>query len=291
MRALKHESLRALSESVALTIDAVSAATAIVPRTIGAMTLKSKARDGLTVLDDFRCSGAMRALFPRSTGPLEAIMINTSGGLTSGDRLDVRATAGTGSHLTLTTQAAERAYRAEGDVARVQTHLRVDDDATLQWLPQEMILFDHCGLSRDLRIDLARTGRLLMVEPVIFGRSAMGETVQAGRFKDHISIYRDDVPLYFDRVNLAGKIATQLSPAAVADGAIAMTSVLYVAPDAETHLGPLRATLPQTAGASMLADDVLVVRMVAADSFALRQGLVPILNRLSRNTLPKSWRL
>jgi len=109
--------------------------------------------------------------------------------------------------------------------------------------------------------------------------------------RDHISIYRDDVPLYFDRVNLAGKIATQLSPAAVADGAIAMTSVLYVAPDAETHLGPLRAHLPQTAGASMLADDVLVVRMVAADSFALRQGLVPILNRLSRNTLPKSWRL
>ena len=50
----------------------------------------------------------MKALFPRGHG-VQAIMINTSGGLTGGDQLDIEASAGTGSHLTLTTQAAERA--------------------------------------------------------------------------------------------------------------------------------------------------------------------------------------
>ncbi len=262
-----------------------------VPRTIGTLEVRSKVRDGLSCLDDLRCSGAMRALFPRMEKRLEAIMINTSGGLTSGDRLSVTACAGQASHLTLTTQAAERAYRAEGRPAKVCTDLVVEPGACLQWLPQEMIVFDHCALDRQLKIELAPSAKLLMVEPIVFGRSAMGETVETGHFSDRIEIRRDGIPLYMDSLLLSGAIRAQLASKATAHDAKAMTSLVYVAPDAEAQLNPVRAHLPQTAGASLLSNDVLVLRILATDSFELRKSLVPVLDLLSQCTLPKSWRL
>ncbi|MDA8585457.1 urease accessory protein UreD [Rhodobacteraceae bacterium] len=262
-----------------------------VPRAIGALDVQSKQRGNLSCLEDFRCSGALRALFPRSQSRLEAIMINTSGGLTSGDRLSLKSRAGAGSHLTLTTQAAERAYRAEGSVAKIVASLQVDADACLHWLPQEMILFDHCALERSMDIDLAPSAQLLFVEPVIFGRSAMGETVETGHFSDRVRISRDGQPLYMDAIRLTGQIRAQLAATAVARGACAMASLVYVAPDAEAQLKPVRGLLPKTAGASLLQPDVLVLRCLAVDGFELRQSLLPVLDRLSQNTLPKSWRL
>jgi len=64
-----------------------------------------------------------------------------------------------------------------------------------------------------------------------------------------------------------------------------------VAPEAEVLLPALRALLPASAGASMLAAGVLVLRLLAPDSFALRRTLIPALELLSYSTLPTSWRL
>ena len=65
-----------------------------IPRSQGKGVLSSKLLEGRSVIDDFRCSGALRVLFPRATKDLPAILINTSGGLTSGDQFSFDATAG-----------------------------------------------------------------------------------------------------------------------------------------------------------------------------------------------------
>lgn len=222
---------------------------------------------------------------------LEAIVINTSGGLTGGDQLTLEAQAGPGSHLTLTTQAAERAYRASSDVARVDTRLTVAAGATLQWLPQELILFEGSRLRRTLRTDLHGDARLLLVEPVIFGRTAMGECLNDIWFSDRIEIWRESVPLYLDALRLSGDLEAQMSRAALGAGAGTMVSLVYVGPDAESHLAPLRALLPDSGGASLIQPDLLVLRLLAPDSLELRRSLLPILDRLSRDSLPISWRL
>ena len=41
----------------------------------------------------------------------------------------------------------------------------------------------------------------------------------------------------------------------------------------------------------LLAKDLLVLRLLAADGFDLRQTLVPILDRLLPDGLPRAWRL
>jgi urease accessory protein len=260
-------------------------------RARGTLDLATKARGETSAIDRLRTSGCVKALFPRRAVGVEAIVINTSGGLTGGDQVSVAAKAGTGSHLTLTTQGAERVYRAAWDVARVDTRLKAEPGATVHWLPQELILFEGGRLRRRLHADLAADAELLLVEPVILGRSAMGERLRDVVFSDRIEIWREGVPLYLDALHLSGDVEAQMARAALAGGAGAMVSLIYVAADAQSHLAALRGLLPDTGGVSLVRPDVLVLRLLAPDSLELRRSLLPILDRLSRDTLPISWRL
>mmetsp|Transcript_29000 Transcript_29000/g.55622 ORF Transcript_29000/g.55622 Transcript_29000/m.55622 type:complete len:277 (+) Transcript_29000:485-1315(+) len=262
------------------------------PRAIGQMRLSTKAHGTRTVLDTLYQKGASKVVFPRSPLGCTGVMLNTSGGVTGGDRFDNEATVGAGTHLCLTTQACERAYRAHvGEVGRIRTSLRVEQDATLWWLPQETLLFDGCDLDRRLSCDLAPGAKALIVEPVCFGRIAMGETQMTGRVSDRIRILRNSAPLVLDAWHLSGDMTAQLAQTAVGHGAAAMVSLTYVAPDAGRHLEALRALLPDTGGASLLAEDVLVLRLLAPTGFDLRATLLPILDHLTGGHLPLCWRL
>ncbi|MHA6345415.1 urease accessory protein UreD [Roseivivax sp. CAU 1761] len=253
--------------------------------------LSSKPRDGRSVLDGLHQAGSLKALFPRSTGrSLQAVLVNTAGGITGGDRFALEAEAGAGTALTLTTQACERAYRAlPGEIGQVRTRLRAGAGARLDWVPQETILFRGAALDRRLEVDLDPTARLLFCEPVIFGRAAMGERLDAGRFRDRVEIRRGGRPIYLDGLALEGDIAGRLACPATAGGAGAMAALVFAAPEAEAHLAAVRALLPATGGASLLAPDLLVLRLLAADGHLLRRSLMPILARLSGNPLPRPW--
>jgi urease accessory protein len=248
---------------------------------------------GQTRIENLRQSGSLKLVFPRTYRPdAEAILVNTAGGVTGGDRFDLLADVGAGAHLTLTTQAAERAYRAQTDeLGRINTMLTVGPKARLNWLPQEMILFDKCALRRNLTIDLAKDARLLMVEPLVFGRAAMQERMTDIHFQDRILVTRGAQPIYRDGMDLQGDASTHLARPGVANGAGAMASLVFVAPEAASQLNAVRALLPKTAGASMVAPDLLVMRLLALDSFERRTSLIPVLDHLTHNTLPLSWRL
>lgn len=262
------------------------------PRAVGAVRLGTKCGPGGTVLDTLYQQGAAKAVFPRADRGLTAVLLNTSGGVTGGDRFSYDATAGPDTHLTLTTQACERAYCAlPGEVGRVETRLTVTDNATLWWLPQETLLFDGCHMERRLTCTLAPDARALIVEPVCIGRLAMEETVVRGTMADRISIYRDDTPLVLDAWQLTGDMTAQMARPAIGDGASAMVSLTYVAPDADRYLDPVRAHLGPFGGASLLHDDVLVLRLLAPSGYALRQHLLPILDHLTDGHLPLCWRL
>ena len=268
--------------------------TAAQPRAIGAAQLSVYADEaGTTRLKNLRQSGATKLVFPNcSTKSAEVILVNTAGGITGGDKYDLCISIDTGANLTLTTQAAERAYRAQpGQIGQVSTQVSVKAGARLSWLPQELILFDRCALKRRLEIHLDTDARLLMVEPIIFGRTAMREELHDVMFKDRINILRDGKPLYVDGINLRGDARAHLARPAIANGAASMASVVMIAPDAASHLSKVRAELPMAAGASLLADDMLVIRFVASDGFELRRTLVPVLDHLTQNSLPTSWRL
>jgi urease accessory protein len=266
--------------------------TSLQPRAKGGVMVSSKQRDGRSVIDGLHQSGCLRTLFPRGGTALDAVLINTSGGVTGGDNIEVAATVGPQSAMVLTTQAAERAYRAQPDqTGRISTEVCVQSGGTLHWLPQEIILFDGCDLSRTLDVDLASDAKALIVEPVVFGRTAMGETLTDAAFRDRISINCDGKPIYRDGVQMSGNIAAQLACASIGQGMSAMASVIYAAPDAEAHLKDVRSHMPASGGASILSGGLLVARLMAPDSYLLRRSLIPIIERLSGAVVPKTWRL
>lgn len=263
-------------------------------RAIGHLSLSVKAGErGVTRLADLRQQGSFRMIFPTSpVGSIDAVILNTAGGITGGDTFTIHANAGPNTHLNLTTQAAERIYGAAGhDVGTLGTCLKVEAGARINWLPQETILFDGCRLRRELTVDLDRTATFLMVEPLVFGRISSGETLQTGLFQDRIKITQNGNPIYLDGSQLSGSITQNIAHPAIANGANAMANLVFCAPDANRHLANTRALLPTTAGASLISETVLVVRILASDSYVMRKTLLPILTLLTDNAVPKNWRL
>ncbi|SLN51911.1 urease accessory protein UreD [Roseisalinus antarcticus] len=238
---------------------------------------------------DLYQQGSLKVLFPgRPAQTLEAVTLNTSGGLTGGDRISFEAEVGAGARLCLSTQAAERAYASRDcEPARVTTGLTLGEGAMLHWLPQETILFDRADLCRTLAVDMVEDATLLAVEPLVFGRHAMGETLRTGHFTDSWRVRRGGVTIYAEALRLAGDIPRLLATT----GAGAMATLLYAAPDAEAHLAATRASLPAPSGTSLLRPGVLVARVLAKDAYELRRLIVPLIERLSAAPLPKVWRL
>ncbi|GHF40999.1 urease accessory protein UreD [Seohaeicola zhoushanensis] len=260
---------------------------------MGRSRVAARLRDGRSVLSDLYQQGASKVLVPRTAGTaLTAVTLNTAGGMTGGDSFTVEGQAEAGAHLVMTTQAAERVYRAQpGEVATLTCKLEVGEGARLDWLPQETILYDACALSRRLTADLAPGARFLMVEPLIFGRAAMGERLRSGLFRERIEVRRDGALVFADATRLGGDIDAQLDETAIGGGARAMASLLFVCDTAEAQLGALRALLPATGGASLIRPGVLFARVLARDGYTLRQSLLPAIERLSGAPLPRTWML
>ncbi len=218
--------------------------------------------------------------------------LNTSGGVTGGDRFSIDARAEAHARLTLTTQAAERIYRAQpGDTGRIDTRLTVGAGSRIDWLPQETILFDRASLRRRLTVDMASDATLLLVEPLMFGRRAMGETLDQIALSDRIDIRRAGALLFTDATRIDGNVPDLMQGQATGSGAGAMATLILAAPGAEAALDPLRAALPDRGGASMIREDLIVARILAEDSFALRAALIPILTKLNGGDLPRTWML
>jgi urease accessory protein len=227
---------------------------------------------------------------PASDAP-EAVLLNTAGGLTGGDRIDIEVALGAGCSATVTSAAAEKIYRSlEGD-SEIRVRLGLGDGARLAWLPQPAILFDRARLDRRTEVALAGSATLLAVEILIFGRIAMGEDVRRGLCRDRWRVRRDGRLVFADSFRADGPIADILDRRATLDGARAAGMLLYAAPDAAARLEQARALLQgaeSSAGASSW-NGLLAVRALAREGRTLQNDLEPLITRLSGGPLPRVW--
>lgn len=259
-------------------------------RGIGRLTVRHA--HGATRLVELFQEGSAKLRLPRvRTDAVEAVMINSGGGMTGGDRFSWTIDIGDRAAAVLTTQACEKVYRAEAGEARVAARLTVGDSARLDWLPQETILFDRSALARTIEADVAAGGRLLLAESVVLGRRAMGETLTRAAFHDRWRIRRDGRLVFADDLKLAGDIPALAASPPLLDGAGAFATLLLVAPDAAAALDAVRAAIGDLGGASAF-DGKLVVRIAAPDGLTLRRALLPAIAVLSGGRpAPSVWTL
>lgn len=259
-------------------------------RARGTAEISFKRRGEQTVLDHLHQSGCVKVRRPR--GEAEAILINTAGGLTDGDRLNVSCSWAEGTAATVATQTCERVYRSRAGSAAIETRLDVQHGATAAWLPQETILFDGGKLARHTQIDLQGNARLLACEAVILGRPAMGEHVSSGTLSDFWTIWRDGKLIFADRFALTEDPSQQMDRLAFGNGARAWASIFLCASELKREsekLAPVLAALDTPAGCSNLGE-VLLVRVLAESGYALRKSTTTILEAIPGSpALPRVW--
>ncbi len=221
----------------------------------------------------------------------EGVYLNTGGGLAGGDDLALDVSLAPGAAATLTTQAAEKVYRAQGEPTLMRVALDLGPGAALDWLPQEQILFEGARLHRRIDVAMAADARLLMVESAVFGRLAMGETMETGALHDRWRIRRGGRLVFAEDLRLEGGVAEILARPACGAGARALASVLLVSPDAEARVEEARAALEgaQVECAAGGFDGMLIARLLGRDPQRLRADLARFLARLSGRPLPRSW--
>lgn len=273
----------------------------------GRLLVEARALDGRTVRGRIEEEGFARVRFPRSGRrgrALEAVMINTGGGLAGGDASQSCLHAGRDAQLVVTTQAAEKIYRSDGATSHIAVELTAEAGASLHWLPQATIVFDGARVERSIVAEVAPDARLLLVEPVILGRTARGERLSYGRLHDRWRIRRGGRLVYADGLQLDGDIAATLDRRATAGGWAAFATLLLVSPDAESRLEAVRAALglgeseqdgmarelPDglDAGASAW-DGMLSVRLLARDGAPLETAIRRAIAALGVGEVPRIW--
>jgi urease accessory protein len=272
-------------------ISRATSATFAANRAQGAVRFGVRLMDGVTRRGDLHESGSLRVRFPSPEGEgLSAVFVNTAGGIAGGDRFYIVIAAGEGTRLTATTAAAEKVYRAAGPAAALDIALKAEAGSHLAWLPQETILFDRARIARRIDIDLAESASLLLCEIVVFGRAAMGETMQHGEFVDRWRLRRGGKLVFAETIRLDGNIGEKLARPAVANGGVAIGTALIV-PGDEALLERIREIADSFGGEVGISawNGFAMARFCAQDAGRLRADMMTVLCRASAAPLPRLW--
>jgi len=258
-------------------------------RAEGRIALAVAAQGGVTRRVRVDEQGSLRVRFPGGGRPeLEAILVNTAGGMAGGDRFDIAVTAGEDAQLLVGTTAAEKIYRSLGPATAVTVRLALAGGARLRWLPQETILFDRGRLARSIEVEMEESASLLLAESFVFGRSAMGEAVEHGAVADRWRVRRGGQLVFAESLRLDGPIARRLAEPAVAGGGCAIATVLRV-PGDDRQVAAVRAKDFSGGVGLSCWNGVTVARLCARDGAVLRRDLAAVLAALDTGPLPKLW--
>ena len=178
-------------------------------------------RGARTALSHRAHTGPLRvqkALYPEGPALCQTIVVHPPGGIVGGDRLEVDVDVGAQANAQVTTPGAAKWYRSTADTAFMSARLAVGAEASLEWLPQETLIFDGARADIVTRIDLARGARFIGWEIVGLGRTASGERFSKGRLRQSVELCEDGRLAWCERAVLDGGSAA-LQSGAILGGA------------------------------------------------------------------------
>lgn len=179
-----------------------------------------------TVLRENRHRGPLRvqkALYPEGDAVCQAIVLHPPSGIAGGDHLAISAELGAGAHAQLTTPGAGKWYRSGGAEASQCVAFTVGEGATLEWLPQESIVFDGARARMETRVSLAADSRYIGLDILCLGRAAAGERFEKGRFDLFFRVDRGNHPIWLERGGFDGSDPMLSSPAGWAGATVCGT--------------------------------------------------------------------
>ena len=145
-----------------------------------------------------------RSFYPEDEAICHNTILHTAGGIVGGDRIGIDIDLQPQSRAVITTAAASKIYGTNGTLASQQIVQNIGDNACLEWVPQETIIFNHAIFHQHLRVNLAPTGSWLGWAINRFGRTARGERFTDGDWRSATEVHRQGKPIWIDRQMLNG---------------------------------------------------------------------------------------
>ena len=264
-------------------------------RSHGAARLAFANRDNRNSIVERYASAPVRILTPSVQGGIpEAVLANTSGGIAGGDTSHVDILVAQNAQALVTGQAAEKIYRSIDMPASIRTVIKIEDGSTLEYLPQESILFNGAKLNRAVNISLGARSCLLLSEMFVLGRWAMNEDFTRGIFLDRWSIDVAGQPIWREGLRVEGGLSSLSSSLGFAN-ARALATIFYAGANAAEVLGLARDVIGPMGGATIVRG-MLVVRMLGNEAGMLKQQLGEIISIIRAAALgrpaevPRVWR-
>jgi urease accessory protein len=248
-----------------------------------------------TRIEDVYERSPIRVMFPRNGHSVmeEAVLINTAGGIAGGDRLECSVSALPGASMAVTSQAAEKVYRALNEPARIATSLKAHESARLAWLPQETITFNWARLHRTTEIELFSGSELLALEWLVLGRAAHGEIVIGGSITDSWRVKKDGRLIWADNFRITDETFAQTNRKALLSDCRAIATLIYFGPDLDKRMESLRESLfsLECDCGVTLVGGLVVARFAAKESAGLKVALRSFLLQLETELGPGPFRV
>lgn len=233
----------------------MSALPAVVPRDLsrvgrdGFLHLAFERRGRHTILTERAFTTPLQFLEPialSDDGSVTLVLLNPTGGVLGGDRLDTRIDLGPGTHVCVTTPSATKVYGTSGPAAVQRTRIHVGAGATLEYFPDHLIPHAGARLEQTLRVDLHPAGRAILCDGLALGRVARGERWAFDSLISGIEVASAGGPILLDRLVLEGG-RPRLDGLGGVEGLSYIGTMVAVDPTT-TDLGPFLAELQADCG-------------------------------------------
>jgi urease accessory protein len=233
--------------------------------------------DGRTVLSEKRHDGPLvvqKPLYPEGGEVCHTIVVHPPGGIAGGDELSLEARMAERAATLLTTPGAAKWYRSSGPWAKQR--LKFDVSGTLEWLPQETIVFDGALAQSALEVDLSAGASFIGWDLVCLGRTGSGERFGRGSYRSSISVRREGRLLWLERGRIDGGGRLLDSPAGLAGNPVYGT-LFAACPQLDKRILEALRTEPDSGrGAVTQLPGILLARYLGDSSEAARRYFIAL---------------
>jgi urease accessory protein len=209
-----------------------------------------------------------KSLYPEGPDVCHTLILHPPGGIAGSDELAIDVTLDAGAHTLVTMPGATKWYRTESTPASQRLQIEIAAGATLEWLPPETIVFDRAAVRMDTSINLAAGGQYIGWEILCLGRTAAGETYDAGDIRQSTRISIDGELRWSERCRLDGGSRLLASPAGLGGApvsAIMLAAGKQVTPEVVAQCRGVMLHSGARTGVTALPD-ILVARYVGHSS-------------------------
>jgi urease accessory protein len=224
-----------------------------------------------------------KPFYPEGDGVCHQVLLHPPAGLAGGDRLEILVHAEPGSHALLTTPGAGKWYRSAGAEAGQSLDFQVAAGASLEWLPQETIVFDGALARMHTEVTLAGGARYLGWEIICLGRTASGERFARGRLGLCTRIRRAGAPIWWEQGTLHGGSPALDAPAVLAGQPVFATLLLAadgIGTDVVNECRAVEAEESDALTGLTALPQLLVARYLGGSAEAARRYLEALRQRL-----------